>query len=190
MARTSEYDPMIIETVNNTDRGLTTRELADAVGCSAQKAFVWVREHKDELVELGKDDHGGMLYVGTGNPLAASGKPAGKKGRGRPKKAAQAVTQAPRTGSGNGTRLAAAATTPKPGVVEEVEVVNGDGPVAVPAPATAPALVTTQKPHAHTFGTIEAGVQMTLVRLAIHKGGVAVTWQASDGTEFTGTLNL
>lgn len=66
----SEFAEQLMELVNTTDRPITTREMAEAVGCSAQRAYVWVKEHRGELVALGTDPHGGTLFVGRDNPLA------------------------------------------------------------------------------------------------------------------------
>lgn len=170
VARTSEYDGLIEALLNNTEKGLTTREITELVGCSGQKGFVYIRDHKDELVELGKNERGAMTYVGKGNALAASGKPAGagKRGRGRPK---GSVNKARASGASGGT----VAVAPAPAKAVAPVASNGNGHATVTPIRKASA--------------VEVGVVMTLVRLVLDDG-VLVTWEAADGRQITGTLNV
>lgn len=67
----SEFAEALLELVDTTDEPLTTGQMAEAVGCSPQRAHMWKQQNRGKLVNMGKSDTGAELWVGRNNPLAA-----------------------------------------------------------------------------------------------------------------------
>lgn len=124
----SEFAEQLSDLMRTTKKPMTTRQMAEAVGCSAQRAYVWVKDNRGNLVAMGSEDTGGTLFVGRDNPLApAVAVPvtgAGKGAGGRESRDAR--DGSPRAGSIEvGTQMTIRRLVLGDGVIVELETEDG-----------------------------------------------------------------
>lgn len=79
----SVFGEMLDELLATTLEPLSTTMMADAVGCSLQRAYAWVAQahSKGDLIAMGTDPTGGTLYLSRRNPLAQTSRRT-RRGRG------------------------------------------------------------------------------------------------------------
>jgi hypothetical protein len=66
--REDTFGPMLLEHFNSTETPTTITEAAELVGCSKQRAYVWLERNRHVLTQTGKARHGGVEYMGRDNP--------------------------------------------------------------------------------------------------------------------------
>lgn len=69
MAKRDEYGPLLEQALREHPEGMSPRELYQAVGCSQQRAYAWIKQNRSKLRSVGKNDTGALRFVIKDHPV-------------------------------------------------------------------------------------------------------------------------
>ncbi len=76
------YGPQLKELLQTSTEPLSPREMIEAVGCSPQRVYAWVKNNRANLRAMGKTSKGGVQYTwreGAGTELTIARKTRGTR---------------------------------------------------------------------------------------------------------------